>query len=240
VRRKAATRWIARTTAITLTLTLCACSEIRSAKLLAPSWFGYTRLAEGVYVDTGASPGEQRAVLATIDAARARVASVFGEASARPRIIACSTDNCFVRSGGKSARGKTYGSSAILLSPRGLDPVIVAHELTHAELRHRIGDFTAWRNVPAWFDEGLAVLVSSDPRYSDAEWLDATRGGRSAPNLATLGKSTPWHYDNWQSSYGTARRAVGEWHSKVGNEGLARLIEKLRAGGSFEAAFRSP
>lgn len=160
-----------------LALALCGCSELKSARLLAPTWFGFNEIGGNVYMQTGATPDEQRAVVTAIDAARARIAAFFGEATARPRIFACPTEQCFVANGGLTALGKTYGSSIVLLSPRGIDPVVIAHELTHAELHLRIGDVTAWRRIPAWFDEGLAVLVSGDPRYSETEWLFATNDG---------------------------------------------------------------
>jgi hypothetical protein len=52
---------------------------------------------------------------------------------------------------------------AVMLSPRGIDAVIAAHELAHVELHERLGSHAG--HVPQWFDEGLAVLVSDDPRY---------------------------------------------------------------------------
>ncbi|MFG1943168.1 hypothetical protein [Nonomuraea sp. NPDC048826] len=48
-----------------------------------------------------------------------------------------------------------------MLSPRGADPVIASHELSHVELHTRL----AGAEVPQWFDEGLAVVVCGDPRY---------------------------------------------------------------------------
>ena len=62
----------------------------------------------------------------------------------------------------------------------------------------------------------------------------------SAPDLAALGTSTPWNYDNWPLAYGTARKAVGDWYSRVGRDGLMRLIERLKEGAYFDTAFRSP
>jgi hypothetical protein len=54
-------------------------------------------------------------------------------------------------------------------SPRGADVVIAVHELAHAELHRRIGVVTTLsRSVPRGFDEGLAVVVSDDPRYRAA------------------------------------------------------------------------
>jgi hypothetical protein len=52
---------------------------------------------------------------------------------------------------------------AVMLSPRGIDPVIAAHELSHVEFHERLG--AQRKQIPQWFDEGLAVLVSDDSRY---------------------------------------------------------------------------
>ncbi|TDC30301.1 hypothetical protein E1211_24450 [Micromonospora sp. 15K316] len=52
---------------------------------------------------------------------------------------------------------------AVMLSPRGIVAVIAAHELSHVELHERLGSHTG--QIPQWFDEGLAVLVSNAPRY---------------------------------------------------------------------------
>ncbi|TQM14940.1 hypothetical protein [Pseudonocardia kunmingensis] len=89
------------------------------------------------------------------------VAEFFGGLRSDPAFLACLTDACYTRIGGGGERGIAVLNRTVMLSPRGIDPVIAAHELTHVELHARLG--TA--SVPQWFDEGLAVLVSDDPRY---------------------------------------------------------------------------
>ncbi|WP_342154128.1 hypothetical protein [Methylorubrum sp. SB2] len=80
-------------------------------------------------------------------------------------MLLCATEACYRPLGGCS-RGITLLDRALILSPRGADAVIAAHELAHAELHRRIGlAATLGRAVPQWFDEGLAVVVSDDPRY---------------------------------------------------------------------------
>src|SRR5215471_1911382 len=69
-----------------------------------------------------------------------------------------------------------YGTTFIRLSPRGLDQTILAHEFSHVELHARIGQFRLlMRAIPAWFDEGLAVIVSDDARYLGPGTMSATR-----------------------------------------------------------------
>jgi hypothetical protein len=231
-------RGIQRIFLILTLITLTGCGNVRTGKLFAPTWFGFVEIAEGVYVDEP-MPSFQRAdFLETIQAAKGRVSSFFGRLKGKPNIFACSTEECFVSNGGITAKGNAYGSSMVLLSPRGLDVVTVSHELTHAELSSRVGDFQTWRAIPPWFDEGLAVLVSQDPRYVAELWLRATENGRRAPQLMSLGDAVPWR--NWQMSYGTARHAVGEWYLRVGSKGLLHLIRELRGGKEFDAVFKAP
>jgi hypothetical protein len=134
---------------------LSGCGVIRSAKLLVPTWFGFTRLSEGVYVDEEMPEGQRRGLLGTLGTARDRVSSVFGGNLATPKVFACSTEDCYVSHGGVTAKGKAYSSSMILLSPRGLNAVIVSHELTHIEFQGRVGTVRGRRAIPSWFGEGL-------------------------------------------------------------------------------------
>jgi len=213
------------------------CGKIQTAKLFAPTWFGFVEISEGVFVDESMPSAQRAGLLDTLHTAKGRVSTFFGRLKGKPNIFACSTEECFVSNGGITARGNAFGSSMVLLSPRGLDAVTLSHELTHVELSSRVGDFQTWRAIPPWFDEGLAVLVSQDPRYVAERWLRATENGRRAPQLMSLGDAVPWR--NWQMSYGTARHAVGEWYSRVGSKGLLFLIRELKKGKDFDAVFKA-
>lgn len=226
---------------LTIALVLCmsGCSTVRSTKLLVPSWFGFSEISEGVYVDDQMSPGQRQEFLKTLSLSKERVSVYFGSIEASSKVFACSTEECFVSHGGVTAKGKAYGDSMLLLSPRGLDVTIATHEFTHIELHNRVGAFRSWREIPDWFDEGIAVLVSEDSRYSEEAWLRATDNGRNAPELKAIGKATSLGNDNWQLSYGTARRAVGEWYLHAGRAGLARLIIEVKGGNDFDSVFNA-
>ena len=220
-----------------LVLGLSGCSVIRSAKLFAPTWFGFTEICDDVYADDHMTPDQRQAFLKTLSLAKRRVSIFFDGIDGSPKVFACSTEQCFVSHGGIGAKGKAYGNSMLLLSPRGLNVVIISHELTHIELHNRVGAFRSWRTIPSWFDEGLAVLVSEDPRYTDNAWLRATDHGRKAPKLEDIGKMLG--NGDWLLSYGTARREVGAWYLRAGRSGLERLIAELKDGKGFDTAFNS-
>ena len=217
--------------ALFIMLTLSACSTIRSTKLLAPGWFGFTQISHNVYVDDEMPEDQQQDILKTLSFAKKRVSTFFDGLQGSPKVFACSTEECFISHGGISAKGKAYGSSMLLLSPRGLNVVIMAHELSHIELSYRIGTIRTARTIPAWFNEGLAVLVSEDPRYTEQAWLEATDYGRKAPDLDDIGGMLG--QGSWLLSYGTARRKVDSWYRQAGHTGLKRLIQEIKDGNDF-------
>src|SRR5450631_1911657 len=167
---------------------LSGCSTIRSAKLFAPTYFGFTKINDDVYADNEMPEVLRQVFLETLGLSKNRVSTFFGELEGVPKVFACSTETCFKSCGGTTEKGKAYGSSLLLLSPRGLNVVIASHELTHIELHKRVGTLRSWRSIPSWFDEGLAVLISEDTRYSEEKWLQATGNGSKAPNLEEIGR----------------------------------------------------
>ena len=221
---------------IAISLSASGCAIVRGAKTIAPTWFGFVEIAKNIYVDEEMPSTQRNEVLKTVSAAQIRVSQFFGGLDGHPKIFACSTEKCFgMNNFGATPKGQAYGSSALMLSPRGLNVVILSHELTHIELHTRIGAFRSWRAIPSWFDEGLAVLVSQDPRYTEDAWLKATEDGRNVPDLNAL----TWGKGIWLLNYGTARHAVGEWYERVGLHGLLRLASEVKEGKKFEAVFNA-
>lgn len=131
------------------------------ASTTCPGCYGLDRVRPGLYVEPGAPAAQRRQVTDAVDEGTRRVAAFFGGLRSDPDFLACLTDGCYSRIGGGGERGIAVLNRAVMLSPRGIDPVIAAHELTHVELHTRLGRGSA----PQWFDEGLAVLVSDDARY---------------------------------------------------------------------------
>jgi hypothetical protein len=131
------------------------------AATTCPGCYGLERLRPGLHVEPGIGAEQRARVTGAVDEGTRSVAAFFGGLRSAPDFLACVTDDCYTRIGGGGERGIAVLNRAVMLSPRGIDPVIAAHELTHVELHARLGS----GSVPQWFDEGLAVLVSDDPRY---------------------------------------------------------------------------
>lgn len=127
------------------------------AATACPRCYGLVKVQDDVYAEDDSRDAELTALVAE---AERRVGDFFGTRRSSPTIVACFTDDCYRRVGGGRERGIAVLNRAVMLSPRGFDPVILAHEMTHVELHHRVD-----ADVPQWFDEGLAVVVSDDRRY---------------------------------------------------------------------------
>lgn len=146
------------------------------AAYACPSCYGLQRVTGGLFVDPTMSVEDRTKLQEIIARAAVQVASFYGSFDKQPILLACATEECDRRLGGKGAKANTFGTTFIRISPRGLDQTILAHEFSHAELHARIGLFRLLtRAIPAWFDEGLAVIVSDDARYLGPGTTSATR-----------------------------------------------------------------
>ncbi|HYD31594.1 MAG TPA: hypothetical protein VEB64_12150 [Azospirillaceae bacterium] len=229
---------------------LSGCADVLAAKALAPATFGMERIADHLYVDSAMSPAQREEVAALLPEARARVAAYYGEVTSTPDMIACSTQECFDVFGGGRRRALAVGWRALVLSPRALTPPMLAHEWSHTELHARVSSlFALSLPVPAWFDEGLAVMISDDPAHSEEIWQEVERRSLPRPDLASLTTLSAWNaavvrYGDaqWAEGSGTpqilyplAGHAVRGWYARAGREGLLALIRRVREGEDFDA-----
>ncbi|WP_157521793.1 hypothetical protein [Herbidospora cretacea] len=192
------------------------------AAVTCPGCYGLERLRPGVYAEPGLTAERRGQVIEVVDRADARVRGFFGGRVTSPDVLVCLSDDCYRRIGGGGERGVAVLNRAVMLSPRGVDPVIAAHELTHVELHARLDGI----EVPQWFDEGLAVLAADDPRYL-APAGDRCMVEPRPPLPATLG--------DWLSAasadpqvYAQAACQVSRWAEA--NGGVRAVVERLADG----------
>lgn len=196
-----------------------------------PSCYGFEKVAENLYTDdVGAAEtlGDMRSE------ARARVAAFYGTLGDDAPLFICTTPECDRRMGFRGAKAMAYGASSILVFSPGTSVDFLAHEMAHIELVHRVGAVRAFRNaVPAWFNEGLASLISEDPRYVRIE-----NGERSctvepdgAPLPATFSEWGPEAGRQERPLYAMAACAVLRWMDENGGEaGVLAALDAVAAG----------
>ena len=134
-----------------------------------PACFGFEHVSSGLVVDRGMSATRRRMAVDDLAAARARVRATLGMEARRFVVVGCSSGACDRRMGGLGARATVYSTplgSVVRVAPDGLDRTILTHELAHVALHRLVGVRAQLSGaLPAWFDEGIAVIVSDDPRY---------------------------------------------------------------------------
>ena len=203
-----------------------------------PACYGLARVAPGLHVERGAPAEDVRALREDVGEARDRVAAFYGGRTAEPTILACHGEACDARLGGTGARAQAFGARFVHLSPRGWSGTILAHELAHIELHARIGfRAMALETLPAWFDEGLAVIVSRDGRHLDFS-EDGSIVCRATPDGALPETRAAWGREAGSGGrplYAMAACRVAGWlEAEGGAPAVLALVDRLHAGGSFE------
>lgn len=100
---------------------------------------------------------------------------------------------------------------------------LLTHELTHCLLFERIGGGWARRDVPGWFEEGMASFTAGE-RHARAD-ASALLPAAGHPFDAAL-------------AYGTADRAFRYLVARHGDGAVAALLDGLAEGHGFAPAFQ--
>jgi len=135
-----------------------------AAAYVCPTCYGFERIAEGIYTE---KDRPHSGILATLATSQERVKTAFGiNRIPAVTLLACDTHDCDRRLGGRGAKARAYGARFITTAPEGRTETILSHELAHIVMHDRIGSLDLLRgDLPAWKNEGIAVLVSGDARY---------------------------------------------------------------------------
>ncbi|WP_127558550.1 hypothetical protein [Nioella ostreopsis] len=210
-----------------------------AAAWLCPACYGFERIAPSVYLERDASEAETSRMLDMIGAAQARVETVLGPLQAEPDILICHSAQCDARLDGRGAWARAFGAVFILVSPPGRNVEILSHELAHIAIHRRIGPWAQMQNaLPAWFDEGLAVILSRDMRYlTEAE--DGTLGCLISSDGSLPELARDWRRragEEFATLYPMAACEVLGWlESYGGMDAVGPALALVRSGAPFPA-----
>ncbi|MXN76577.1 hypothetical protein GR157_17800 [Burkholderia sp. 4701] len=237
-------RWIARTViGIILSGVIAsgfvACGYPAITAAICTACYGMEHAAPRLIVDRDMSPQMRDTLSTNAKEAESLVRAFYGTFDLAPIIVACSTDECDRRMGGRGALASTTTTPVAIItrvSPRGQTPTILAHEFSHVELHRRIGlQKVANGTMPAWFDEGIAVIVSDDNRYLSRGTTTAERCVRKSAG------SLPPSPAEWGPRAGKDRMIYADAACRVlqwmdihgGRDGLLRAIDATARGETF-------
>jgi len=206
--------------------------------LACPLCYGFESAGSNVFIDKAAAPSTREAAVTAVREGRARVRSFYGTVISTPRIMICATDSCYLKLGGRS-RGMALLDIGLFIAPGEASAVILAHELSHIELHARLGIVgTMRRDIPQWFDEGVAVVVSDDARY-----LTAMKTGDRC--LLSSDETLPTKRADWveradhDDLYKKAACRVSRWMTEHGGpQAVVSLIDAVARRKDFAQAYR--
>jgi hypothetical protein len=116
-----------------------------------------------------------------------------------------------------------------------VDPaVVLRHELGHLYLAAAVEREDA---LPQWFHEGFAAVYAEEWRWVAPAQLAWARVTRRLTPLEALADSFPGRGDP-SVAYVQSMAAMRDLRDRGGDEGVARLLARVRAGASFDAALR--
>jgi hypothetical protein len=202
--------------------------------MICPSCYDLEKIGPNVYVEATFTDRQRGRMLRDLKRARQRVAAFFGAIKSNPRIVVCRSRACANIFGSQGAKGVAYGWFAILLSPSRIFDVIAAHELVHIELHWRMG-LSGWARgtVPVWFDEGLATVISGDPRYRrDAD----VKAVRDVMQIRSFFGEWQDHVQRvgWRTAYHAAATRVRQLERRIGRKGLKLFVARLIRDGDLD------
>ncbi|MEM0975990.1 MAG: hypothetical protein AAGJ34_00500 [Pseudomonadota bacterium] len=196
-------------------------------RVLFPIYFGQTEISENIFIDDPSRTD----VLNLVQLSEERITPFFGDIHSNPRYVICTTSICDEIFGVRFSGSATPGFG-ILISSKGLNEAIFVHERVHAELHERIGTV----RLPIWFNEGVAVYLSSR-EHKRPEVLDD-----AIENVKELILPMSWtalhfgHPDGLALTYTPAYAAILDLVDEIGRTGLRDVIARMEKGETLDAA----
>ena len=167
-----------------------------------------------------------------LSAASSRIDKLFGARQANPVIVFNAPERFWPLSLNEYGSTSFLGQkTCVMIGAKGRNLDVVAHELMHAEIVHRVGYWRRLTALPVWFDEGLAMQVDFRPRYRLPQ-------GASSTYVKTLDSSRDFFVADDQqltNHYAAAKAEVALWVSGVGHATVYQQLERLASGVAFAA-----
>lgn len=209
-----------------------------------------------VYVNQKTTARQQQQLRNHVLTAFSRIERVWGERRGQAILIYCPQQEDYERYclGGEGAGcsvGTPWGASYLVLGPEGNSADVIAHELCHDELFSRLGWWRVKREIPVWFNEGLALMFdyrfvkpAIDGLETDSPSIDEM-DLRPFPNqpmvklseLETTRDFFGGDYAHVMLAYQTAADEVSRWLAVVGWSAVPTLTKAVANGDDFETVY---
>ena len=194
-------------------------------------------LPDGALVEQSSSTAERATFTELQFQARERIKETFGAPHAQPLVVIFRDSRTFW-----PLKLNTYASAAfigsrvcVLIGPQGQNVDVVAHEFMHAELASRVGHWHRNFDVPAWFDEGVAMQVDLRARYNWSNQQGKSNGYGYVRQFNSTGQFNDADDKQLTRNYAAAKAEVAQWLTTIGRGELYNRLERIRMGEDFDA-----
>jgi hypothetical protein len=199
---------------------------------------GLETMPNGTRILASSTNAERQAILEIQTQAQTRIEQMFGAPRAKPLVVFLKNPASIFTftSNGYGSTHFVGPRACVIIGGQGTNVDVVAHELLHAELFERVGPWRRINEIPAWFDEGLAMQVDFRSRYDSSQIVDATELA-SLRTLRSMDQFNAGNDEEITRHYARSKRAVSQWLEKTGRSNLYANLERIRAGESFQKIF---
>ncbi|GAB2566425.1 hypothetical protein [Spirosoma areae] len=214
-----------------------------------------------IYCSHTATAQQQKQLRQHVLTAQNRIQRFWSDSHGQAVLIYCPKQADYEQycAGGEGAGcsiGTPWGTSYLVLGPDGNNADVIAHELCHDELFTRLGWWRVKRQIPQWFNEGLALMV--DYRFSSPAVWEQPDSSKHHDSLFSEGSRIPLSrlpmlkltdlettrdffggdYTHTMLAYQTSAGEVARWLSLVGKAGVPALTNALADGDNFGETYR--
>ncbi|WP_028663591.1 hypothetical protein [Runella zeae] len=216
----------------------------------------FKKITSTFYISPDTPPKNLQKAQSAMADAHKRISRLWGTPQQRATFILCENTEqyrhyCNSTEGAGCSLGTPWGQSFIVLNVEGLNTDVIAHEMCHAELFTRLGWWKTTRQIPQWFNEGLALMVDyrfvpqtdsiQRHRSYKEECLYLSRGGQIALDLKDISSMRGFFNGNESHvmlAYMTGATEVSRWLAAVGEAKVQILIQQVAAGKPFEVVYK--
>jgi hypothetical protein len=173
---------------LSISLTGCGLMRTGIASMRSTSDFRPLEADKRVLVEPGAEDLARQVAGYLPEAVRTIEKEQYRDFTKPVTVYVCASEDSFASHTGLSKQVRGAVITKLFLSGRMKDPefngtlkAILTHELSHLHLQQQLGVYHYNTNIPAWFQEGLAVLVSNGggaEKVSEAAAVRAIIKGR--------------------------------------------------------------
>jgi hypothetical protein len=221
-----------------LLLVCAAAILVTSREAVASALIGFSdfrEIAPGVYLEPDGPAGDKEDLLELYEKAKSRISSTYGEYTAQPIIIMGHSEKMLRYGNGFGSSHFLPGKSYVVIGQKGGNIDVIAHELVHAELVHRIGYWKRMTQVPAWFEEGIAMQVDYRKPYDFENFI-----GKIPANREKLWWQVQFNSGGGDAvtfNYASSKEMVRVWRLGHSQGRFYELLEEISEGERFEKAF---